>query len=94
MEVTGDYNSPFRTVQGMVSGFAFLDAGLRKKFWNGKLVTNVSVRDAFASRIRESAQVQPGFYRYDFSRRGRFLTLGLSYSFGKGEAMSYTGRRH
>ncbi len=94
VELTGDYNSPFRTVQGMVSGFAFMDAGLRKKFWNGKLVTNVSVRDAFASRIRESAQVQPGFYRYDFSRRGRFLTLGLSYSFGKGEAMTYSGRRY
>jgi outer membrane receptor protein involved in Fe transport len=94
VEITGDYNSPFRTVQGMVSGFAFMDAGLRKKFWNGKLVTNVSVRDAFASRIRESAQVQPGFYRYDFSRRGRFLTLGVSYSFGKGEAMTYSGRRY
>ncbi len=94
VELTGDYNSPFRTVQGMVSGFAFMDAGLRKKFWNGKLVTNVSVRDAFASRIRESAQVQPGFYRYDFSRRGRFLTLGVSYSFGKGEAMTYSGRRY
>jgi outer membrane receptor protein involved in Fe transport len=94
VELTGDYNSPFRTVQGMVSGFAFMDAGLRKKFWNGKLVTNLSVRDAFASRIRESAQVQPGFYRYDFSRRGRFLTLGVSYSFGKGEAMTYSGRRY
>ena len=90
-ELTGNYQSTYKTIQGNVSGFAFADAGLRKKIWKGKAVVNLSVRDIFASRIRESIVDQPSFYSYSFSQRGRFITLGFSYSFGKGEAMSYTG---
>lgn len=93
LEVSGDYRSPYRSVQGTRTGFAFMDAGLRKKFWKGKLVANFSVRDVFASRVREQIVSQPSFYLYDWSKRGRFLAFGLSYSFGKGEAMAYTGRR-
>lgn len=92
-EVTGQYNSPYETVQGNMSGFAFMDIGGRKKLWDGKGVINFSVRDVFASRINERFVNQPQFELYDFSLRGRFITLGFSYSFGKGEAMSYTGRR-
>ncbi len=93
LELTGNYESGFRTVQGDVSGFAYLDAGIRKKLWKGKAVINLGVRDMFASRIRESVINQPNFYLYNFSQRGRFITLGLSYGFGKGEAMTYSGRR-
>ena len=93
VELSGDYRSSYRTVQGVVAGFAFADIGVRKKFWKGKMVANLSVRDVFASRIRESVRAQPEFFLYDYSRRGRFLAFGLSYSFGKGEAMAYTGRR-
>jgi outer membrane receptor protein involved in Fe transport len=93
VEVSGEYQSSYKTVQGEVSGFAFMDVGLRKKLWKGKAVINLSVRDVFASRIRESVSLQPTFQVYDFSQRGRFITLGFSYSFGKGEAMSYSGRR-
>lgn len=90
-EVSGNYESSYRTVQGLVSGFAFADAGIRKKLWKGKGVVNVSVRDIFASRIRETIVDQSTYYLYSFSQRGRFITLGFSYSFGKGEAMTYTG---
>ncbi len=90
-EVTGNYESGYRTVQGKVSGFPSADAGLRKKIWKGKAVVNLSVRDIFASRIRESFVNQTSFSSYNYSRRGRFITLGFSYSFGKGEAMTYTG---
>jgi outer membrane receptor protein involved in Fe transport len=93
IEASADYRSPYKTVQGEVSGFAFGDIGLRKKLWKGKGVINLSVRDIFASRIRENTVAQPTFLLYDFSQRGRFITLGFSYSFGKGEAMTYTGRR-
>lgn len=93
VEVSGEYQSSYKTVQGEVSGFAFMDVGLRKKLWKGKAVINLSVRDVFASRVRESVSLQPTFQVYDFSQRGRFITLGFSYSFGKGEAMSYSGRR-
>ena len=93
VELTGNYRSPYETVQGSRSGFAHADAGIRKKLWDGKGVINFSVRDVFASRIRENIIDQENYYVYDFSQRGRFITLGFSYSFGKGEAMTYTGRR-
>jgi len=94
LELTGNYESGFKTIQGQVSGFATADFGFRKRLWNGKGVVNVSVRDIFASRIRESIIDQSSYYLYSFSKRGRFITLGFSYSFGKGEAMSYSGGGH
>lgn len=93
VELTGNYQSAYKTVQGNVSGYLFADFGVRKKLWKGKAVINLAVRDVFASRIRETFVTQPTFELYDFSKRGRFITLGFSYSFGKGEAMTYTGRR-
>ncbi|MFM1932392.1 MAG: hypothetical protein RL226_1695, partial [Bacteroidota bacterium] len=94
LELTGNMESDVRTIQGTTSGFAFLDAGLRKKIKGGKAIVNVAVRDVFASRINESTAFQNDYYVYSFSQRGRFFTLGFSYSFGKGEAMTYSGRMH
>lgn len=93
LELTGNYQSGFQTVQGSVSGFAHADAGIRKKLWDGKAILSLSVRDMFASRIRESVMDREDYYLYSFSQRGRFFTMGFSYSFGKGEAMTYSGRR-
>lgn len=94
-ELTGNYESRVKTVQGEVSGFAHADFGMRYKLWKGKGVINFSIRDIFASRIRETNVSQASFSAYNYSRRGRFFTLGFSYSFGKGEAMVYSGgRRH
>lgn len=90
LEVTGNYQSPYQTVQSEVSGFSFADLGLRKKIAKGKIIINFSVRDVFESRIGESVIERPEFYVYSYSTRGRFFTLGLSYGFGKGEAMSYS----
>lgn len=91
LELTGNYRSKVKTVQGNVSGFAFMDVGLRKKINKGKVVINVGVRDVFASRIQETLVSQPTFETYTFGKRGRFFTLGVSYGFGKGEAMTYSG---
>jgi outer membrane receptor protein involved in Fe transport len=91
IEFTPNYQSSYKTLQGSVSGFAYLDAGLRKKIWDGKAVVNFAVRDIFATRIRESYVEQSTYELYSLSQRGRFLTLGFSYSFGKGEAMTYSG---
>ena len=93
LEVSGDYNSRVKNVQGVRSGFASMNIGLRKKFWKGKLIVNLSARDVFASRIRENVIDQSDFYLYSYSRRGRFITFSASYSIGKGEAMQYSGRR-
>lgn len=95
-EITGQYRSKYQTVQSVVSGNLFADIGLRKKIMKGKGVLNFSVRDLIASRIRESETSQDDFYAYSFRQRGRFITLGFSYGFGKGEAMEFSGakRRH
>ncbi len=95
-EMTGHYESRVQTVQSEISGNLFLDLGLRKKIIQGKGVFNFSVRDLFASRLRESVTNQPEFYAYSRRLRGRFITLGFSYGFGKGEAMEFSGqkRRH
>ncbi|MBJ2174702.1 TonB-dependent receptor [Aureibaculum sp. A20] len=93
LELTGSYQSGYETVQGDVTGFAFLDLGIRKKIIKGKVMVNLGVRDLFESRIQESYVYQDTFEAYNYSKRGRFFTLGVSYGFGKGEAMTYSGGR-
>ena len=92
-EATGNYRSAFQTVQGEIDDIAFLDFGVRKKIMKGKAVLNLSVRDAFATRIRENQIVQNDFEVFNRSFRARFVSLGFSYGFGKGAAMTYSGGR-
>ena len=92
-EVTGRYQSREQTVQGMIDPNARMDLGLRIKILEGKGVFNLSARDVFASGIRRTTIDQEVFYISSRSLRGRFLTMGFSYGFGKGEAMQYSGRR-
>ncbi|MCB0662550.1 MAG: TonB-dependent receptor [Saprospiraceae bacterium] len=94
VEITGQFQSRYKTVQSEVSQNLFADLGARKKIFKGKGVISLSVRDIFASRIREVETFQQDFYLYNWDRRGRFVRLGFSYGFGKGEAMEYTARRH
>jgi outer membrane receptor protein involved in Fe transport len=93
LELTGNYRSGFETIQGEQTGFAFMDLGIRKKIFKGKAIINLGIRDVFASRIQERFVNQPTFETYSFGQRGRFFTLGISYGFGKGEAMTYSGGR-
>ena len=92
-EISGDYRSEYETLQQVVSDNAFVDIGLRKKIFKGRIILNVSIRDLFASRVDETATSQPDFYLYNSSQRGRFVTFGISYGFGKGEAMEFSGQR-
>lgn len=92
-EVTGQYRSAFETVQGEVSEQLFADLGLRKKLFKGKGAISFSVRDLFASRIEESIIDQTEIYQFSRRLRGRFITLGFSYGFGKGDTMEYSGQR-
>lgn len=93
LETTGNYRSRVRTVQGVRNENLFMDLGLRKNILKGKAVLNLSVRDLFASRINEDEIVQNDFEVYNRRQRGRFIALGFSYGFGKGEAMQYSGQR-
>ncbi|MGJ8744820.1 TonB-dependent receptor domain-containing protein [Polaribacter sp.] len=93
VEFTVNYQSGYETVQGNVTGYAFLDLGIRKKIFKGKAIVNLGIRDLFESRISEQYVAQTTFETYSFGQRGRFITLGISYGFGKGEAMTYSGGR-
>ncbi len=92
-ELTLRYESKEKTIQGTVAANVFGDFGLKYKIGKGKGVFNFSVRDVFASRIRQVTVEQGNNFTYSFRQRGRFIRLGFSYSFGKGEAMHYSGRR-
>jgi outer membrane receptor protein involved in Fe transport len=92
-EITGNYRSEVRNVQSILSDNYFMDLGLRKKLMKGRTILNLSVRDVFASRNMESETNQPGFYLYNYRERGRFITLGVSFGFGKGEAMEFSGQK-
>ncbi len=92
-ELTGNYQSRVRTVQGQKSANVFASLGVRYKLLQGRGVFSFGVRDVFASRVDESFADQEDFLTVTTSQRGRFITLGFSYGFGKGEAMEYSGRR-
>ena len=94
LEFIGNYRSGYRTLQQEITENIFMDFGARKKIFKGKAIVNLSVRDVFASRISESITSQPEYYLRDFSQRGRFVTLGISFGFGKGEAMEFSGQKH
>ncbi|UTW61736.1 TonB-dependent receptor [bacterium SCSIO 12741] len=93
LELTGNYQSPYNTIQGERKDNLFADLGLRKKMMKGKLVAHLSIRDLFASRVFETVTEEPGFYVYNKRQSGRFITLGVSYSLGKGEAMEFSGQK-
>lgn len=91
LEAVGNHRSKVKTVQGISSANTFLDIGIRKKILKDKGVINLSVRDVFKSRFSESFISQGNSEAYSWSRRGRFVAIGFSYGFGKGEAMEYSG---
>ncbi len=93
VEVTGRHESRRQTIQGTIAANTFADFGFRYKILNGRGVFNMSVRDVFASRIRQNTVDQDEFYLYSRSQRGRFVTFGFSYGFGKGEAMQFSGAK-
>lgn len=96
LEMTGRHESREQTVQGTLKANTFANFGFRYKILNGRGVFNLSVRDIFASRVRQNTVDQDDFYLFSRSQRGRFVTVGFSYGFGKGEAMQFSGarRRH
>ncbi len=93
-EITGGHRSRMQSFQSIFSANTYADIGLRKKLMKGRTILNLSVRDVFASRNRESTTNQEDFYVYSFGQRGRFVTLGISYGFGKGDAMEFSSKRH
>lgn len=93
MEIRGIYRGAYETLQREVPYNLYADFGLRKKIIKGKVVLNLSVRDVFESRHFESITSDPDFYLHRDGKQGRFVTFGISYGFGKGEAMEFSGQK-
>lgn len=93
LELIGHYRSGYRTLQGYVTENVYLDLGARNKLFKGKAIVSLSIRDVFASRFFETTIHQPDFALYNHRRQGRFVTAGISYGFGKGEAMQFSGQK-
>lgn len=95
VEISGNYRSKYKTYQSKISESLFANLGVRKKVLNGKGSVNLSIRDIFASRIRESVSYLANeFYIYNKNKRSTLFTIGFSYGFGKGEAMEFSGQKH
>lgn len=92
-ELSARYESKFQTLQGVRAANAFADFGFRYKILKNRGVFNFSVRDIFASRINQISIDNADYYTFSKRQRGRFITFGFSYGFGKGEAMQYSGNR-
>ena len=93
VEMSGQYESGYQTVQGDIKAQWYANIGMRQKLLDGRAILSFSVRDIFASRIWINEIIQNDFSLYSRSLRGRFITVGFSYGFGKGEAMEYSGAR-
>ena len=94
MQWTIRYNSEVQQIQQLVADNFSMNFGFRKKLLNNRAVLNLNIRDLFASRRRLRTNDQESFFISNYFQRGRFISLGFSYSFGKGETMEFSGRRH
>ena len=93
LELSWNYQSGYKTIDGESAPSQFLNLGARKKLLNGKGVISVNIRDLFATRVRENQTIRKDFNIWSRSVYGRFWVIGFSYGFGKGEAMEFRGRR-
>lgn len=93
VEVAANYESEVQMVRQTTAENLFADLGIRKKVFKGKIVLNLSIRDVFASRVFQNTALQPDFEAFSRRQRGRFTTFGISYGFGKGEAMEFSGQK-
>jgi outer membrane receptor protein involved in Fe transport len=93
VELSWNYQSGFKTVDGETLPSQFLNVGARKKLLKGKGVISFNLRDLFVTRVREQRTIRDNFNVWSQSIFGRFWVVGFSYGFGKGEAMEFTGRR-
>ena len=92
-QFSGRYRSPQQNVFFREGQVYYCDLGLRQKILKERGVINLSVRDIFNSRARISSSDQLNFNYYSNSKRGRYIVLGFSYGFGKGETMEYAGQK-
>lgn len=92
LEVIANYESKYKNLQYTLQDNLYADIGIRKKILKGKLIVNANIRDVFASRVFNPITVsEQNFSLNKKEKDGRFVTVGISFGFGKGEAMEFSG---
>lgn len=81
----GGWGGPSSTAQGYTIPVWFVDASVRKDFWNRKASLTLSVQDIFRSRKNGSHTESEGIFVQDTWRRRdpQLARLTFSYRFGK-----------
>lgn len=93
MEITTRYSSKYKSFQKEHLDNFYVDFDLRKKIIKGKVVLNLSIQDVFESKRDAYISDQTDFYLFNSRKQGRFIVFGVSYGFGKGEAMQFSGQK-
>lgn len=88
------YRSSYKDVQSIHLAQTTLNLGLRKKILKGKGVIHLTMNNVLNSDKKGEEIDLPNLYRFnEQSRDGRRIILGISYGFGKGEAMEFSGQK-
>ena len=83
MQLIGNYNSPYVINQGKNLGNYSIDFGLRKAFFNRKLMANFTVRDIFNSRRDRVNSWGDNYTQQSLSYyNGRMTGITVTYNFG------------
>ena len=104
--ISGRYRSPHVLAQGMTSHAYSIDAGLRKTFFDKKLILALNVRDIFNSRARRNTSEDPGgfdsagvwhdgFWQYQENQwNSRTISLTITYNFGNQKSSKKSQRQN
>lgn len=83
MGLTGQYTAPRAITQGKRKATWYMDASLKRSFFDGKFTVTLNGRNLFDSRRGKSDTEGEGFRQYSESwRGGRRIILQLGYTFG------------
>ena len=86
MQLSGRYNSRRVITQGHRPSQISMDAGIKKSFFDRKLVLSINCRDVFNSRKWESYTGSDTFSRYTLNqRRSRTVNFNLTWNFGNSQ---------
>ena len=86
VQLSGRYNSRRVITQGHRPSQISMDAGIKKSFFNRKLVLSINCRDVFNSRKWESYTGSDTFTRYTLNkRRSRTVNFNLTWNFGNSQ---------
>lgn len=87
------YRSPHVLAQGMTTHSYSIDAGLRKTFFDKKLILAFNVRDIFNSRARRNTTYGDGFWQFQENRwNSRQVSLSITYNFGNQQTKKKSAR--